>query len=122
MLVEGAAPSQPQRLILFEDLPGQTPQTEAVPTNPSLNPQTEPEDRVTSGFLTRYHLLEKSKSPGGARCRKRIHSLHRRGDGIVERLNDWVSLALVKLGLGEPKPFTDYALQNDLVHASPTAP
>ncbi len=28
---------------------------------------------------------------------------------IVEKLNDWVSLAFVRLGLGESKPFTDYA-------------
>ena len=27
----------------------------------------------------------------------------------VEKLNDWVSLAFVRLGLGESKPFTDYA-------------
>ena len=28
---------------------------------------------------------------------------------IVEKLNDWVSLACVRLGVGEAKPFTDYA-------------
>ena len=28
---------------------------------------------------------------------------------IVEKLNDWVSLASVRLGVGEAKPFTDYA-------------
>jgi hypothetical protein len=28
---------------------------------------------------------------------------------IVEKLNDWVSLALVRFGVGEAKPFTDYA-------------
>jgi hypothetical protein len=28
---------------------------------------------------------------------------------IVERLNDCVSLAFVRLGIGSPKPFTDYA-------------
>ena len=28
---------------------------------------------------------------------------------IIEKLNDWVSLAFVRLGTGGPKPFTDYA-------------
>ena len=29
---------------------------------------------------------------------------------IIEKLNDWVSLAFVRLGIGGgPKPFTDYA-------------
>lgn len=28
---------------------------------------------------------------------------------IVEKLNDWVSLASVRLGIGGLKPFTDYA-------------
>lgn len=28
---------------------------------------------------------------------------------IVEKRNDWVSLAFVRLGVGEAKPFTDYA-------------
>ena len=28
---------------------------------------------------------------------------------IVEKLNDWVSLAFVRLGVGEAKPFTDCA-------------
>ena len=33
---------------------------------------------------------------------------------IIERLNDWVSRAFVRLGMGGPKPFTDYAfVEND---------
>jgi hypothetical protein len=28
---------------------------------------------------------------------------------IIERLNDWVSLAFVRLDIGGPKQFTDYA-------------
>ncbi len=28
---------------------------------------------------------------------------------IVEKLNDWVSLAFVRLDIGGSKPFTDYA-------------
>jgi len=28
---------------------------------------------------------------------------------IIEKLNDWVSLAYVRLGIGGAKPFTDYA-------------
>lgn len=28
---------------------------------------------------------------------------------IIEKLNDWVSLAFVRLGIGGPKQFTDYA-------------
>ena len=28
---------------------------------------------------------------------------------IVEKLDDWVSLAFVRLGVGGPKPFTEYA-------------
>lgn len=28
---------------------------------------------------------------------------------IVEKLNDWVSLAFVRLGVGETKPFNNYA-------------
>ncbi len=28
---------------------------------------------------------------------------------IVEKLNDWVSWAIVRLGVGQAKPFTDYA-------------
>ena len=28
---------------------------------------------------------------------------------IVEELNDWVSLAFVRLGIGGPKAFSDYA-------------
>ena len=28
---------------------------------------------------------------------------------IVEKLSDWVSLAFVRLGVGEAKPFADYA-------------
>ncbi len=28
---------------------------------------------------------------------------------IVEKLNDWVSLAFVRLGIGGAKPFTDWA-------------
>ena len=28
---------------------------------------------------------------------------------IVEKLNDWVSLALARFGVREAKPFTDYA-------------
>src|SRR5579864_836934 len=85
-LVEAAAQSQPQGLILFEDLPDQTPQIEAVPANPSLNPQTEPEDRVTSGFSTRSHLLERSNI-SEVRCveRQGRHSLHRRERGHSRR-------------------------------------
>ena len=28
---------------------------------------------------------------------------------VIEKLNDWVSLAFVRLGIGGPKLFTDYA-------------
>jgi len=28
---------------------------------------------------------------------------------IIEKLNDWVSLAFVRLGVGEARPFPDYA-------------
>jgi len=28
---------------------------------------------------------------------------------IVEKVSDWISLAFVRLGIGGPKPFTDYA-------------
>ncbi len=28
---------------------------------------------------------------------------------IIEKCNEWISLALVKLGTGGPKPFNDYA-------------
>jgi hypothetical protein len=28
---------------------------------------------------------------------------------IVEKLDDWVSLAFVRLGVAGPKPFTEYA-------------
>ena len=31
---------------------------------------------------------------------------------IVEKLNDWVSLAFVRLGIGGAKPFTDYATED----------
>jgi hypothetical protein len=33
---------------------------------------------------------------------------------IVEKLNDWVSLAFVRLGVGEVKPVTDYAFVESL--------
>ena len=29
---------------------------------------------------------------------------------IVEKVSDWISLAFVRLGIGGPKPFTEYAL------------
>ena len=32
-----------------------------------------------------------------------------RDASIVEKLNDWVSLAFVRLGVGKAKPFADYA-------------
>ncbi len=28
---------------------------------------------------------------------------------IIEKCNEWISLAFVKLGVGSPKPFNDYA-------------
>ena len=28
---------------------------------------------------------------------------------IIEKCNEWISLAFVKLGTGSPKPFNDYA-------------
>jgi hypothetical protein len=28
---------------------------------------------------------------------------------MVEKLNEWISLVFVRLGVGGPKPFTDYA-------------
>jgi len=28
---------------------------------------------------------------------------------IIEKCNEWISLAFVKLGIGGPKPFNDYA-------------
>ena len=40
---------------------------------------------------------------------------------IVEKLNDWVSLAFVRLGIGGPKPITDYTFieNNTLVPKIP---
>ena len=44
-----------------------------------------------------------------------------RDASIVEKLNDWVSLAFVRLGVGKANPFADYAFveNHTLVPSSP---
>ena len=38
---------------------------------------------------------------------------------IVEKVSDWISLAFVRLGIGGPKPFTDYAFVENQSPSSP---